>query len=76
MDWGKIMIGFALVMLAAGLLVSPSSATGCDRSSTVGCGSHVSPAGATVTPYSPLVRENPAVFPAQVCGYTNQGSTP
>jgi len=76
MDWGKIMIGFALVMLAAGLLVSPSNATGCDGSGTVGCGSPMFPAGATVTPYSPLERENPAGFPAQVCGYTSQGSTP
>jgi hypothetical protein len=76
MDMGKIMIGFALVMLAAGLLVSPSGATGCDRSSTVGCGSDVSPAGATVTPYSPPEQGNPAGYPAQVCGYTNPGSTP
>jgi hypothetical protein len=76
MDPGKIMIGFALVMLAACLLVSPSAATGCDRSSTVGCWSHLSPAGATVTPYSPPERGNPAGFPAQVCGYTYQGSAP
>jgi hypothetical protein len=76
MDLGKIMIGFALVMLAAGLLVSPSSATGCDRSSTVGCGSPIFSAGATVTPYSPLERGNPAGFPAQISGYTNLGRTP
>jgi len=76
MDPGKIMIGFALVMLAACLLVSPSGATGCDRSSTVGCGSHLSPAGATVTPYSSRDQGNPAGFPAQICGFTNQESTP
>jgi hypothetical protein len=76
MDLGKIMIGFALVMLAAGLLVSPSGATGCDHSCIVGCGSAISPAGSTVTPYSPLEREDPAGYLARVCGDTDQGSAP
>jgi hypothetical protein len=76
MDLGKIMIGFALVMLAAGLLVTPSGAAGCDRSSTVGCGSTFFPADATVTPYSPPERETPAGYLALVCGYANHGSTP
>ena len=39
MDLGKIMIGIALVMLSVGVLVSPSGATACDHSCTVGCGS-------------------------------------
>ena len=76
MDLGKIMIGIALVMLAAGLLVSPSGATGCDRSCIVGCWSTLSPANATVTPYSPLERENPAGYLASVCGNANHGSAP
>ena len=76
MDLGKIMIGIALVMLAAGLLVSPSGATGYDRSRIVGCGSAFSPAGVTVTPYSPLEQENPAGYQAQVCGNINHGSAP
>jgi hypothetical protein len=76
MDLGKIMIGIALVMLAAGLLVSPSGATGCNHSCLVGYGSAPSPAGATVAPYSPLERENPAGYPAPVCGDTGLGSAP
>jgi hypothetical protein len=76
MDLGKIMIGIALVMFAAGLLVSPSSATGCDRSCTVGCGNAFSSADATVTPYSPLERDFPAGYLAQICGNANQGSAP
>jgi hypothetical protein len=76
MDLGKIMIGIALVMLSAGLLVSPSGATGCDRPCIVGCGSAFSPANATVTPYSPLERENPAGYLAQVCGNASHGSAP
>lgn len=74
MDWGKIMIGIALVMLSVGLLVSPSGATGCDHSCIVGCGSTFSPANATVIPYSPLERGNPAGYLAQVCGNANHGS--
>jgi hypothetical protein len=76
MDLGKIMIGFALVMLAAGLLVSPSGAAVCDRSCTVGCGSAFPPAGATVTPYSPLERETPSEYLALARGYANHGSAP
>jgi hypothetical protein len=76
MDLGKIMIGIALVMFAAGLLVSPSTATGCDRSCTVGCGNAFSSADATVTPYSPLERDFPAGYLAQICGNTNHGSAP
>jgi hypothetical protein len=76
MDLGKIMIGIALVMLAVGLLVSPSGATGCDRSRIVGCWGISIPAGATVTPYSPLERENSAGCPAQVCGNASHGSAP
>jgi len=76
MDLGKIMIGIALVMLSAGLLVSPSEAAGCDCSCTVGCGSTLSPADATVTTYSPLERENPAGYLVQVCGNANQGWAP
>ncbi len=76
MDLGKIMVGFALVMLAACLLVSPSSATGYDRSGTVGCGSHSSPAGVTVNPYSPPARLNSPGCPAQVCGNTAPGTAP
>ena len=75
MDLGKIMIGIALVLLAAGMLVSPSGATGCDRSCTVGCGNAFSSADATVTPYSPLKRDNPAGNLAQICGNANHGST-
>lgn len=77
MDWGKIMIGIALVLLSAGLLISPSGATGCDRSCTVGCWSTASLPGcsdSTVTPYSPLVRENPAGYLAPVYGITDHGS--
>jgi hypothetical protein len=76
MDLGKIMIGIALVMLSVGLLISPSGATGCDTSCTVGCWSAISPADATVTPYSPQERENPAGYLAQVCGNANHGSAP
>ena len=76
MDLGKIMIGIALVMLSVGLLISPSSAAGCDRSCTVGCGSTISPADAMVTPYSPLEREAPAGCRASVCGSANHGSAP
>ena len=76
MDWGKIMIGIALVMLSISLLVSPSGASLCDRSCKVGCGSTFSPANAMVIPYSPLVRENPAGYLTQVCGNTTHGSTP
>jgi hypothetical protein len=76
MDLGKIMIGIALVMLAAGLLVSPSGAAGCNHSCIVGCGSATSPAGVTVTPYSPQEREDPAGYLALVYGDTNQGSAP
>lgn len=74
MDLGKIMIGIALVMLSIGMLVSPSGATPCDISCTVGCGSTFSSADATVTPYSPVERDNPAGYQAFVCGYTNHGS--
>jgi hypothetical protein len=76
MDLGKIMIGIALVMLSVGLLISPSSAAGCDHSCTVGCGSALSPAGATVTPYSPLERDNPAGYLASVGGSASHGSAP
>jgi hypothetical protein len=76
MDLGKIMIGIALVMFSIGLLVSPSGATGCDRFCTVGCGNAFSSADATVTPYSPLERDNPAGYLAQICGNANLGSAP
>lgn len=76
MDLGKIMIGIALVMLSVCLLVSPSGAAPGENSCTVGCGSTYSPADATVTPYSPLERENPAGYLVQVCGNTDQGSAP
>ena len=61
MDLGKIMIGIALVMLSAGMLISPAAAIACDHSCTVGCGSICFPADAPVAPYSPAGRENPAV---------------
>lgn len=76
MDLGKIMIGIALVMLSIGMLVSPSGATTSDCSCTVGCGSTFSPADATVTPYSPVERDNPAGYLVFVCGQTNHGSAP
>jgi hypothetical protein len=76
MDLGKIIIGIALVMLSVGLLVSPSGATLGDHSCTVGCWSTISPADATVTPYSPRERENPAGYLVQVCGNANHGSAP
>jgi hypothetical protein len=76
MDLGKIMIGIALVMLSIGMLVSPSGAATCDNSCTVGCGSAFSSADATVTPYSPVERDNPAGYRAFVCGHTNHGSAP
>jgi uncharacterized membrane protein len=75
MDLGKIMIGIALVMLSIGMLVSPSGATTCDNSCTVGCGSTFSSADATVTPYSPIERDTPAGYLALVCGYSNHRST-
>ena len=74
MDLGKIMIGIALVMLSTGMLVSPSGATPCDISCTVGCGSTYFSADATVTPYSPIGQDTPAGYLAFVCGYTNHGS--
>ncbi len=76
MDLGKIMIGIALVMLSAGMLVSPAAAAVCDRSCTVGCGSVLSPADAMVTPYSPPDRDSPAGTLAQICGDANHGSAP
>lgn len=76
MDWGKIVIGVALVMLSIGLLVSPSGATGFDRSCTVGCRNAFSPADTMVAPYSPLERENPAGYQGQICGNTDQGIAP
>ena len=76
MDLGKIMIGIALVMLSIGMLVSPSGATTCDISCTVGCGSTFSSADATVTPYSPGERDTPAGCLAFICVYTNHGSAP
>jgi hypothetical protein len=76
MDLGKIMIGIALVVLSVGLLVSPSSAAVCDCSGTVGCWSTFSSADTTVTPSSPLERENPAGYLVPVCDNANHGSTP
>jgi hypothetical protein len=76
MDLGKIMIGIALVMLSVGVLASPSSATGSDHSCTVGCGSDTSATDATVTPYSPLERETPAGYLAQIVGNTTRGNAP
>lgn len=76
MDLGKIMIGIALVMLSAGMLVTPAAAAGCDSSCTVGCGNVFSSADAMVTPYSPLVRDTPAGCLAPVCGHTSHGSVP
>jgi hypothetical protein len=70
------MIGIALVMLSVGLLVSPSGATLCDRPCIVGCGSASSPADATVTPYSPLERDNLAGYLARVYRDDNHGSAP
>ena len=72
---GKTMIGIAHVMHAAGLLIPPSSATGCDRSCTVGCRNTFSPAGTAVTPYSPHRRENPAGCRVS-SGNPSYGSTP
>jgi hypothetical protein len=74
MDLGKIMIGIALVLLSACLLVSPSHATGSDGSCTPGCGTVTSPADAPVTPYSLGERECPAGSSTQICGDTNHGS--
>jgi hypothetical protein len=76
MDLGKIMIGIALVMLSAGMLVSPAAAAGCDCSCTVGCGSTMSPDDATVTPYSPPGRDLPAGTLAPACGIASHGSAP
>jgi hypothetical protein len=59
MDLGKIMIGIALVLLSACLLVSPSHATGSDGACTAGYGNATSPADAAVTPYSPGERDSP-----------------
>jgi hypothetical protein len=39
MNTGKILIGIALVMLSVGLLVTPSTANGCDTFREVGSGS-------------------------------------
>lgn len=75
MDLGKIMIGIALIMFSAGLLVSPSGAAGCDSSCLVGGGAF-SPADAMVTPYSPPERASPAEFLALVFGNANHGRTP
>lgn len=57
MDLGKIVMGIALVILSAGLLISPSGATVCDSSCTVGCGSGPTGPDAMVPPYSPPERE-------------------
>lgn len=76
MDLGKIMIGIALVMLSVGVLASPSGATGSGHSCTVGCGSDTSTTDATVTPYSPLVRETPAGYLAQIARNPSHGSAP
>ena len=76
MDLGKIMIGIALVMLSIGMLVSPSAATTCDISCTVGCGSTFSSADATVTPYSPPGRDSRPGYLAPVCGPASHGSAP
>lgn len=76
MDLGKIMTGIALVMLSVGVLVSPSGAAGSGHSCTVGCGSILFPAGATVTPYSPLERETPAGHMALIARNTGHGSAP
>jgi len=76
MDLGKIMIGTALVMLAAGMLVSPSTAAGCDGSCTVGCGNAASPSHDTVNPYSPDQHGIPADYLATVCGPASHRSAP
>jgi hypothetical protein len=76
MDLGKIMIGIALVILSAGMLISPSGATAFDCSCTVGCGSVTSHPDALVTPYSPPERETPAGYLAPIVRNTSQGSTP
>jgi hypothetical protein len=75
MDLGKIMIGIALVLLSACLLVSPSHATGSDWACMVGCGNATSPADATVTPYSPWEREYPAGFNTRICGRASHENT-
>jgi hypothetical protein len=62
MDLGKIMIGIALVMLSAGMLISPASAAASDHSCAVGGWSAFSPADGAVIPYSPQDRENPAGY--------------
>ena len=66
MDLGKIIIGIALVMLSAGMLISPAAATACDHSCNVGCGSKSFPADAPVAPYPPAERENPAVHACEL----------
>jgi hypothetical protein len=73
MDLGKIMIGIALIMLSAGLLISPSGAAGCDSSCLVGGGAF-SPADATVTPYSPSEQASSAGYLAPEPGKADHGS--
>ena len=68
MDLGKIMIGVALVMLSAGMLTSPASAAAADLSRSVGCGSISIPADIPVAPYSPVVREEPAMPAGELPG--------
>jgi hypothetical protein len=76
MDLGKILIGIALIMLSAGMFISPTGATVCDHSCTVGCGSTFSHADVPVIPYSPQEREAPAGYPASAGTDTYQRSTP
>jgi len=76
MDLGKNMTGIMLVLHPVGVPVTPSGAAGPGHSCTVGCRSALFPAGATVTPYSPLVRETPAGYLAPVARNTRYGSAP
>jgi hypothetical protein len=76
MDLGKIMIGIALVMLSAGMLISPASAAAGDHSSAVGSASTFSPADGAVIPYSPQERESPAGYLTSAGTRTSQGGAP
>jgi hypothetical protein len=76
MDTGKIMIGIAMVMLSIGLLTTPTGATLCDNSCSVGSGSAISAADVPVTPYTPQARDDPAVFCAAADSKTSQWSAP
>jgi hypothetical protein len=79
MDSGKILIGIALVMFSAALMVSPSSAAGNDASRQVGNGTAVVFTGAAVLTDSPGVLRGSwlaGYVPPEAVAGTRTGDTP